>query len=290
MTEDLSVQFARRFVQRRDVKAVQFNNGAYIPDRELKNRHTQQPDPGRYGPLGWQMQHLQQHLAGTHTYGHYLLDQENNCRLFALDIDLEKGNKENPTPGYWIPNVEWHEGMDEATWEVSAQPVACDPRATWADRSATGARMWFKSQMSILARRFCRIIQEELGLPCAAAYSGSKGVHVYGFTGPRQAAEVREMALYILDFTDEWDLHRGQSIFKHRNQDPFLGYQNFSIEVFPKQASLEGKDLGNLMRLPLGRNLKSQDPTFFLDFNTPIATLAPHPNPVQLLTEGNPFA
>ena len=33
-------------------------------------------------------------------------------------------------------------------------------------------------------------------------------------------------------------------------------FHNFHVEVFPKQRSLEGKDLGNLVQtMPLGKNL-----------------------------------
>lgn len=284
MNDQLAVLFAKRFVQRRDVKAVQFTSGAYVPDRELKNRQTQQPDPGRFGPLGFQMQHLHQHLTGTATYGHYMLDHEDQCRLFALDIDLEQNNPKTGHTGYYLPLPPFTSPEEAA----AAAPVPLDVREAWTDR-ASPARPWLKYQMGMLARKFCRIITEELGIPTAAAYSGSKGIHVYGFTGPIPASQVREAALFVLDFSDEWTLKKGQHFFGHKVEDPALGYQNFSIETFPKQDTLEGKDLGNLMRLPLGRNLKSNDPTFFLDLTTPPGVMQPHLDPVRLLETGDPF-
>jgi len=283
LNNELAVLYAKRFIQRRDVKAVQFSNGGYSPDRELKHI-------GNHGPLGFQMDHLRAHLNGKATYGHYLLDNDDNARLFAFDIDLQK-------TGFYVPMTQWDGSQPEADWEAAQSPVKLgDPldrsdntlREAWLDR-ASPARPWLKYQMGILARRFCRVIEEQTNLPCAAAYSGNKGIHVYGFTGPMNAADIREAALFVLDYMDEWEPIRGQHIFGHKIDNPLVGYQNYSVEVFPKQDSLDGKDLGNLMRLPLGRNLKSPDPTFFLDLKTAPGVMAPHADPVALLESGNAF-
>lgn len=269
MSNDLAVLYAKRFIQRRDVKAVQFASGAWSPDRELKNL-------GGFAPLGFKMEHLEQHLAGTHTYGHYLLDDDSNCRMFAFDLDLEK-------EGWYIDLVDPWQSVDE-----QGHAFPCNPRETWLDR-ASPARPWIKTQMGVLGRKLCSQIMSELDIPCAAAYSGSKGIHVYGFTGEMPASDVRKAANYVLSSTDDWELYRGQNFFRHKLRDPEMGYPNFSLEVFPKQDSLDGKDLGNLMRLPMGRNLKSPDPCFFLDFTGPIGSLQPHKDPVSLLNSGNPY-
>jgi hypothetical protein len=286
LNDELAVLFAKRFIQRRDVKAVQLSfrdKEIYSPDSQLRNPQTKQYDPGRYGPVGFEMKHLYQHLNCEATYGHYLLDADSNCRMFAFDIDLTK-------EGFFLPLIPFEDGMDPTAWEaMTSSPVAYNPREAWMTREPH-SRGWAKTQMGVLARRLVSQIQKETGLPCAAAYSGSKGVHVYGFTGPLPAAQVRAAALYILESTDDWEPDRGQSIFKHKLQDPVLGYPNFTIEVFPKQDSLEGKDLGNLMRLPMGRNLKTDDPCFFLDLTTPAGVFQPHSNPVKLLETGEPYA
>lgn len=276
LNDELSVLFAKRFIQRRDVKAIQFSSGGYSPDRELEKL-------GKHAPVGWEMHHLRQHLEGTATYGHYLLDQTDQCRVFALDIDLQK-------TGYYVPIPTWSENISEDDWEKKTEPIACNLREIWADRTQIEARNWLKYQMKSLAHKFTSIIHEQLNLPCAAAYSGNKGIHIYGFTGPLPASEVREAALFVLDFTDEWELSRGQHIYSHKISEPELGFQNFTIEVYPKQSSLEGKDLGNLLRLPLGKNLKSTDPTFFIDLTSPLGVLRPHADPVKLLETGNPYA
>ena len=287
MSDELAVLLAKRFVQRRDVKAVQMivkNRVIYMPDRNMEH-------PGRYGPVGFKMPHLKQHLAGQATYGHYMLDTDDQARLFAFDVDLKK-------TGFYVPMTPFQDGMVEQEWEAANQPIALgDPknekdqslRNAWGDRRHP-ARPFIKTQMGMIARRLVGAIQETLGIPCAAAYSGHKGIHVYGFTGPMPAEQVRAAAHYVIESTDDWTLERGNHIYMHRLQDPALGYPNFNIEVYPKQDTLDEKDLGNLMRLPLGRNLQAPDPTFFIDLNTPVGVLTPHPNPVKLLELGDPYA
>lgn len=279
MNDELAVLFAKRFIQRRDIKAVQLSfpdKVIYTPDREMRN-------PGKHGPVGWQMQHLHQHLTGEATYGHYMLDDDSQARLFAFDIDLKANDAE--FTGSYVANVE--QMTNDEAW-LNPTVIACDPREAWHDRAHPG-RGWFKLQMGMLARKFVSQIQSELGIGCAAAYSGNKGIHVYGFTGALPAEQVRAAAIYVLESLDDWEPLKGEHFFQHKLQDPIMGYPNFSVEVFPKQDSLNGKDLGNLMRLPLGKNLKHPDPTFFLDLNTPVGVFAPHPNPVQLLETGNPY-
>lgn len=268
-----------RFIQRTDVKAIQFSSGAYVPDNyaELKN-------PDRYQPLGWLGRHVLAHLQGERTYGYYLLDQDSMTKSFAFDIDLE-------TKGTWVefPDLEDAADMDEEAFDSATKIHLCNPRELWHDREAVGARSWFKWQMSQLAHMFCSVIKNDLKLPCAAAYSGSKGIHVYGFTGPIPAQEAREGALLVLDILGQFEPLRGENFFRHK-EGGIMGFPSFSVEIFPKQSSIENKDgYGNLMRLPLGRNLKSPDPTFFLDLSAPLAQLRPHPDPVKLLTSGEPY-
>lgn len=274
----LVTTIADRFIQKSDVKAIQMPNGAYIPDIKLKT-------PGAHAPLGWHGRHILAHLQGQRTYGNYLLDASNQCKLFALDVDLEES-------GTWweFPNLEsLPTDMSDEEFNKLTVEHECNPRELWTDRSATGARSWFKYQMHAIAHKFVSVITSELKIPCAAAYSGAKGVHVYGFTGAIPAGEAREGALLVLDMLGEFDLLRGKNFFKHK-QEGIFGFKNFSVEIYPKQDQIHNKDgLGNLLRLPLGRNLKSTDPTFFLDMTAPLYQLQPHPDPIRLLTGGEPF-
>jgi len=239
------------------------------------------------------MGHLLAHISGKRTYGHYLLSEVSECKLFAFDIDLEKG-------GSYVVQPDWStapDGADEAWYVDNSVTSIVDAkgetnlRDLWMDRrrEAAPARSWFKYQMKHLAHVLAAKVVE-LDIPCAVAYSGSKGVHVYGFTGKLPAQEVREAAMLVLDMVDEFEPMRGKNFYQHKNNDPFHGFQNFSIEVFPKQGNLDGKTLGNLMRLPLGTNWKNpKDPTFFVDMTGPLSELKPHSDPVKLLEGGNPF-
>lgn len=257
----MATMLAKHFIQRRDVKAVQYPSGAYAPIREP-----------------FTMKDLHDHLNGTYTYGHYMIDQNDNCRLFAFDIDLEQ-------TGAW-PEFPTFEDPNTTDADVPLAIHQFDPRASWADRSHP-SRDWIKSQMRSISYIISSTVERHLGVQTVTAYSGSKGVHVYALTGVISASEAHEAATLTMELTQRFEPSRGKNFFRSIDQDPYTGFPNFSIEIYPKQASLEGKDLGNLMRLPLGRNLKSADPTFFINQSlTPSTVLAPHQDPVALLEDG----
>lgn len=303
MSKELAKAFAKRFIQRRDVKAIQLDRpggglsaGDWFPDTRI-NIEKRPNSP--HLPVGFNMAHLLAHLSGERTYGHYLLDADSNCKLFVFDIDLEKSGTIVKQPNWEsLPFEHYDNPAAQEEWyiENSVTEVVDGKGSTlrdlWMDRrrEAAPSRAWLKYQMRHLSQIIASKVHE-MNLPTAVAYSGSKGVHVYGFTGSLPAKEVREAAMIALDMSGEFEAVRGNNFFKHKNDDPFTGFANFSIEVFPKQDSLEGKSLGNLVRLPLGVNHKNpKDPTFFVDMTTPLAELKPHANPVKLLEEGNPFA
>lgn len=300
MSKELAKLLARRFIQRADTKAIQFDKAAgqfkpgdWFPDSKI--------DPAKrpnspHLPHGFNMAHLLAHLSGERTYGHYLLDDASQAKVFCFDIDLEK-------KGSWVSQPDWSKAdpfaspEEEEAWYMANSVThvvdggAVTLRDLWVDRrrSAAPARNWFKYQMKTVAHILASKIVE-LEIPCAVAYSGSKGVHVYGMTGTLPAKEVREAAMLVLDMVDEFEPVRGKHFFHHKNDDPIHGFQNLSIEVFPKQDTLDGKSLGNLLRLPLGVNHKNpKDPTFFLDMTTPLAAFKPHKDPVKLLEKGDPF-
>lgn len=282
MSKELAKLLAQKFIQRRDVKAIQFPNGDYVPDFKMKN-------PGRHG-LGFSMNNLLDHLDGKSTYGHYVLDTDSHARLFVFDIDLQKTGNYVIMPGAYDAHADF---ISNKEWDDSVKVIEnVNPRELWKSRKKedAAARDWYKLQMKTLAHKFTSAILEVGVLGgTAAAYSGNKGIHVYGFTGDLDAKEVREGALLVLDMLNEFEPSRGQNFYRHKNLDPVHGFQNFSIEVFPKQDSLENKSLGNLVRLPLGKNQKSTDPTFFLDLKSPMAVMRPHPDPIELLKSGNPY-
>lgn len=270
LSTELSDLLAKKFIARPDVKAIQFSDGSWAPHTETR-KHD--------GPrIPWKRADLEAHLSGQQTFGHYMLSQANQCKLFAFDIDFEK-------TGFW---PEFCTTPEVCGKECDPKVFEFNPREAWLDR-AHPARSWQKYQLKTLASQFMKAIWSELEIPSAAAYSGGKGVHVYGFTGLIEAADVREGARIVLDAVGGWTPSRGDNFFRSTEMDAVTGYPNFSIEVFPKQDNLDGKDLGNLMRMPLGRNLKSTDPTFFIDMRTPMSVMAPV-DPVWALSTQNPWA
>lgn len=259
MSDAVANLIANKFIARRDVKAVQFSDGTWSPHTKSGRRDGER--------LPWTRADLLAHLDGRATYGHYLLGSDSTCKLFAFDVDLEKAV---PEKDIW------------QTWEdADGNVYTMDGREAWLDRSHPG-RPYMKCQFKEIAHKLLRGIYETLGIPCAAAYSGGKGIHVYGFTGLLPAPDAREGAEIVLESMGGFTPSRGVNFFTHER------FPNLSIEVFPKQTSLDGKDLGNLMRIPLGRNLKSKDPTFFLDMTAPMAQFSPV-DPEWALSAPNPW-
>lgn len=237
---------ANKFIARSDVKAVQRTNGDYNPiDKPFTRRD------------------IEAHLHSEVTYGHYLLNAHSQCKLFVFDIDLDKWDTVHPENNEYLRAPS--EVDSDGVWKNFAP---CDPRAVWLDRSKKVERQYFKYQLRMMTEILAVKIYKDLALPVAAAYTGSKGTHVYGFTGLMPALDVRDGASIVLESLDRFEPHRGNNFFKHKNTgDDEASYQCLTLEVFPKQVTLDGKGYGNLCRLPLGKNLKNPgDPTFFLDF------------------------
>lgn len=259
------------FIARRDVKAIQHSDGSWSP-------HT--TDGKKESPrLPWKRKDIDAHLAGEVTYGHYMLGQDDQVKLFAFDIDLNANvpeDKPNPFQGYWKVYDDDH---------LDGAPVMFDARECWRDRKHP-SRQFTKTEFRLIATELMAAIESELEIPCAAAYSGGKGIHVYGFTGLISAADAREGADIVLESVGGWEATRGGNFYRPTNwQDSRTPFRNLTIEVFPKQDSLAGKDLGNLMRLPLGKNHKNpKDPTFFIDMSAPMTELV-HVDPIRALTE-----
>lgn len=264
--ESIARRIAKLFISRSDTKAVQKPSGAYNPVEEK-----------------WTLPDLVDHLDGTRTYGHYLLGTDETVKLFALDIDLqETGFWEQPVDLSHLTEAEVA-AMSHADTVVRHEGV--DPRALFGDW-AHPSRAFYKNQMRYMADLFTGAITSELGIPAIAAFSGSKGIHVYGMTGPMPAAEAREAARIVLErFNGVFAPVRGDTFWGCADPEPGADFSSFGIEVFPKNDGLGGgKGLGNLMRLPLGTNLKApRNPCFFIDTRAGIAGLAPHPDPLAVL-------
>lgn len=259
--------FASKFIARHDIKAIQRRNGDYNP---VNSKITRQD--------------LLDHLAGTYTYGHYLLNTNSQCKLLAFDIDLE--------PTGLLPTI-----IAENGWWANFVPG--NPREVWRTRSNQVERAFLKYQLRSLAEKLARLVRDLLEVPCAIAYTGTKGLHVYGFTGLMDAKDVRYAAEIVIEEYGKLEPYRGNHFFRHkleiderRAQDPYLSYDQLAVEVFPKQTDMSNKTHGNLMRLPLGRNLKNpKDPTFFLDLRSNFGENCFSPrDPVEVLNLHDPWA
>lgn len=253
MVDEIAGQLAKRFIARKDVIAVQRANGEYAPLQEgPRNNRTY---------VSWKMKHLREHVAGTQSYGHYLLDTDDTCKLFAYDIDLVEGwqDPNDPKPGVFLPVTIQGVGDGRGkSWTVN-------PRAAWAAPDTDPLlREALVNQLRGIGEDLAKRITDKLGIEMAVAYSGNKGIHVYGWTGQVKATKARRAAHGILrSYGAEFTPTRGDNFWRHEVLDAC------SIEVFPKQDSLSGKNLGNLMRLPCGTNLKSGQRGYFMDLTTP---------------------
>lgn len=275
---DLPGLIANKFVARTDVKAVQTTDGKYHPERTK-----------------WKMQDFRDHIAGDKTFGHYVSDTEGNVKVIVLDIDLEK-------TGTWVEYPDMTQcpedpALADAWYEANLKIHESTPREDWKNRKHPG-RAWYKTQLRTMAEMLSSGIKHALDIQVACAYSGNKGVHVYGFLPELMpAAEARAGALLAMEYAatsfgrdHAFERFRGVNFYKHSVHDPEHGFDNLSVELYPKQDTMEGKDLGNLVRLPLGKNQKNpKDPCFFLDQTTAHCELTPHPDPRALLLGKSPW-
>lgn len=273
MSEELAKTIALKMIARADAKAIQRPDGEYMPHRE----DQQKPE----SLIPWSLEAVMNHLNASQTFGHYLLDHDSTAKLFVLDIDL---NKEGTLPTKELvipPDITEQDVLD---WMNCFEPG--NPREAWRDR-AHPARKWIKSQFRDCGERLASICHKELGIEVAVAYSGNKGIHVYGFTGRLPAHDVREAANIALELMGLWSPVKGRASTYVNER-----YDIFSLEVYPKQDVISEGSFGNLVRLPLGKNLKSPaDPTFFVDLGAPVNAFVPV-DPLWALTEGarNPWS
>lgn len=102
-----------------------------------------------------------------------------------------------------------------------------------------------RRELAYLLERVPALAQGQ-GLSCLTEFSGSKGYHFwFPFEAPVDPSRLRGVLQGIAN-----TLARDLSCF--------------SLEVFPKQDSLSGKGLGNLVKLPLGIHRLSGKPSRFL--------------------------
>lgn len=264
-----------RFIARPDCYAVQGSDGKWFPARESVQGVAYEKSP----LMPWSRDVLQAHIDGALTVGHYMLSQDSQVNLMAFDIDFaDRGFCPASYTSGGVPrNYELIQLRDE-----------------WHDR-ASYHRRWLKTRLRTVTHMLASAMHSELEIPVAAAYSGSKGVHVYGFTGTMAAVEVRMAAEMVMkeinavyaDSGTNFELSRGSFEWTDKNNDLDKSFQNLTIEVFPKNDEIAEGGFGNLMAMPLGINRKHpDDPKFFFDLRAPLDQLVPA-DPIWALSTNN---
>ena len=250
--EDLAQFIVERFIARYDVMAEQalghqwHKDGAYYP---IKRPFT--------------MQEVLDHLNGRSRRGHYLLNEDDRCKLFAFDLDFDKGEHE-----FYVNGGAWNGSGEKVTFDPGAAlRNHDDPNRPIAIKTLRGMA---EGLAAIAQRMYSEITQTVIG------YSGSKGLHVYCLFGGLVSAEVAKRfaqgALVSPSFGEAlFHAVRGDNFWQHRDQQLFPG---INVETFPKQTSVKG-EYGNLMRLPYGRHAKSGQFGFFIDRSAPLDQLVP---------------
>lgn len=272
MSKELEDLIGKRFIQRTDVKAIQ-RGEIYTPHTDSGKR-----DGNR---IGWDRQAIRDHIEGRVSYGHYLVDPDGQSKLFAFDIDLAKADPDNGKTFQWI-------GLEpDGSWS-DMEPRTFDPREAWAHpKCPEPLKRFMTACLTETAALLAKWIDELIQIPLAVAYSGSKGLHVYGFTGTADAEDCRDAAIEVIEMQGLYETIRGKCFYGPKDTSPKAMSSCVEIEIFPKQTNLDGKDLGNLMRLPLGDNAKGGR-SHFVTLSSVVDEMT-EMDPVKALEGGNPW-
>lgn len=288
----LSTLIARRFIATPNVYAIQNRNGSWRPARAFN------PETGKHdGPdLPFTKQIIDSHLAGEQTIGHYLVNSNNECKIFAFDIDLIK----DEAPWIQYPSSKDIESLEEkfgddmerknAAWEhlVRLGKRTGIPREIWQDKKHP-SRPYLLRQMRGMVEMLSQRISRELDIPVVSEISGLKGVHVLAMTGMIPAADARALAMSVIESFDRFVPDRGNNFFRDTLTDPEEGFPTLEVEIYPKADTINR--YGNLLALPLGVNQKAPNTKkFFIDQRAAHTLITPRKDPEALLETGQPWA
>ena len=250
--EDLAKFIADRFIARYDVMAEQAYGHRWHKD-------------GAYYPLErpFTLQEILDHINGRSRRGHYLLNQDDRCKLFAFDLDYDKGEFEFYLDGGG------YTGSDE-TVVFSPGAALRDPESPYRPLAIKHLRAMAEGLAAAARRMWDEVTDTVIG------FSGSKGLHVYclfdGLVAGEVAKRFAQATLVSPSFGEPlFRATRGDNFWQHR--DPLL-FPGINVETFPKQITKKGS-YGNLMRLPYGIHAKSGQYGFFIDETAPLDQLVP---------------
>ena len=248
---------AQKFIARSDIKAVQHADGSYAP------RHSK-----------FTRADILDHIRGEVTYGHYLINLDNKVKVIVFDIDIRKSEyNDAPYGTVELPTLYSPEDGYGGYQRFQTKEDLEEPRNIWRARGLQPGdvrimqRGYLSQQMRGMANKIMRAVSDNLKVPTTMAYTGSKGVHVYAFTGLIDC-ELAVVGKNIVFDSLGFVRVKGKNFFMH----PDAGnredsYAELDVEGYPKQEDLnESRQFGNLVRLPLGVNRKNPShPCFFMD-------------------------
>lgn len=209
------------------------------------------------------MQDFVNHLTGNHCLGTYLLAPDSTVKFLAFDLDVRKQGKY-----YVVRDLEEIEALEAAGHY--AETATPQPQGVFDPDLAEGnleaalhevsdpAFRWVRIVLWEAIQSITRQVKANLDLPELTIITGG-GAHIFvPLPEPMPAADARSAGIEIMASLPN---------AKQRNEI-FFDYgtfQELSIEVFPKQDSIEGKNFGNLIRLPFGWHYEAGIRTFAVD-------------------------
>ena len=150
-------------------------------------------------------------------------------------------------------------------------------------------------QLRVLSRLIMRqlivaAVKQKIKVTPAMAFSGSKGIHVYGwFDRGRTKADIAiELGGLTLDTFQNLGI-KFEAVGRSATFRNECTFPAIDVEIYPKQRTVQDKQYGNLMRLPLGRNLKTNGQSIFLEnlkFDGDEYRFLPMMDPLQALERG----
>jgi hypothetical protein len=192
-----------------------------------------------------------QHLTGEHCLGTYLLNTDNKVKFMAFDLDLAKQGK------YWrVYDIDQILDLEQAGYGFDMdlqQGLLEDAFHIPAD----DAYRWTRIVVLEAVRFICKAVRQLHLTPLTVITGGGSHVLV-PFPDPVAARDARLVGQDIVS--------RLPTVTQLNKM--FWAYGplgELTIEVFPKQDTLVGKDYGNLIRLPYGWHHEANIRTYSID-------------------------
>ena len=236
MVREAAALMGKLFINRSDVKAI------YRADRAGRWHWTAVREKYRMADF---IRHL---TSGEACLGTYLLTSASRCKFLAFDLDLAKSGKFWPIitgdsmADMWV-DLEVREGNLESSLHLD-----------W-----NHAHAWARLILLEGIRDIRQQIRQQLQVENTLTVITGGGAHVFlPLPELMDAALVRDIGHAIL----------GEIPAARQRSTAFFDYgamNEVSIEIFPKQDSLDGKDLGNLIRLPFGWHHEAGIRTYAID-------------------------